>query len=131
MRGMPFPPFKNSTAYWGERRRERPRCRATEKGDELATFHCWWLPCSRPKDSTPRYGRRLLRYLQAEKPRPTGSTQRLERRLGDSEHDKERDRRRRNEIVRRCQVVAGNADQPSRDERSEAAEHRHRDVVAD
>src|SRR5215471_12904518 len=63
--------------------------------------------------------------------RPTGSTQRLERRLGDSEHDEECDRRRRDEIVRRCQVAAGNTDQPSRDERSEAAEHRHRDVVAD
>jgi len=59
------------------------------------------------------------------------STQRLERCLGDSEHDEERDRRRRDEIVRRCQVVAGHTDQPSRDEGREATEHRHRDVVAD
>ena len=61
----------------------------------------------------------------------TGSAQRLERRLGDSEHDEERDRRRRDEIVGRCQVAAGDTDQPSRDEGREAAEHRHRDVVAD
>src|SRR6516162_1057868 len=49
------------------------------------------------------------------------STQWLERRLGDSEHDEERDRSSRDEIVRRRQVAAGNTNQPSRDERREAA----------
>ena len=51
--------------------------------------------------------------------------------VGDSEHDEERDRRRRDEIVGRCQVAAGHTDQPSRDERGEAAEYCHGDVVAD
>src|SRR5215469_8707416 len=59
------------------------------------------------------------------------SAQRPERSLGDFEYDEERDRRRRDEIVRRRQVVAGHTDQPSRDERREATEHRHRDVVTD
>src|SRR2546421_6190849 len=61
----------------------------------------------------------------------SGSTQRLKRCLGNSEHDEERDRRGRDEIVRRCQVAAGHTDQPRRDEGREAAENRHRGVVAD
>src|SRR5262245_54106217 len=32
-------------------RHERPRTRrAAEQRDELAPFHCWWLPCFQPKD---------------------------------------------------------------------------------
>src|SRR5262245_61681668 len=59
------------------------------------------------------------------------SAQRPARLLGDSEHDEERDRRRRDEIVGWCQVAAGHTDQPSRDEGREPAEYRHRDVVTD
>ena len=61
----------------------------------------------------------------------SGSTQRLKRCLGNSENDEERDRRGRDEIVRRRQVAAGHTDQPCRDEGREAAENRNRGVVAD
>src|SRR6266702_8140894 len=64
-------------------------------------------------------------------PLTSRSAQRPERRLGDSEHDEARDRRRRDEIVGWCQIAAGHTDQPSRDEGREPAEHRHRDVVSD
>ena len=90
--------------------------------------------CRESRNFTPQ---RLTETLRTRKNRAiseleaTGSAQRLERRLADSEHDQERDRRRRDEIVGRRQVAAGHADQPGRDEGREAAEHRHRDVVAD
>jgi hypothetical protein len=42
-------------------RAQSGRRRAAEKRDELAAFHWQCLLCFRTKDSTPQYGRRLLR----------------------------------------------------------------------
>src|SRR5260370_12462600 len=43
-------------------RRKRPGDRgAAEEPNELAALHCQRLPCFGPNDSTPQYGRRLLR----------------------------------------------------------------------
>ena len=83
-----------------------------------------------PARSNARERQRILRKTTISNS-PDNPVNATARRLGDSEHDEERDRRRRDEIVGRCQVAAGNTDQPSRDERGEAAEYCHGDVVAD
>jgi hypothetical protein len=115
-----LPAVPLSSALW----RQRPALRQGHRLLPLCAAHHCRPRC--PKESwRPAPSLRLKTFAR------TGSTQRLERRLGDSEHDEECDRRRRDEIVRRCQVAAGHADQPSRDERREATEHRHRDVIAD